>query len=79
MTRIPFVGGPLDGETYKWTTARFVLVPDAKDMVTYYDEQRDEMVTLFGRHTYEMKCFGNGGKATYRLEHLKYEKPSRRP
>lgn len=77
--RIPFVGGPLDGEDYKWTTAKAVLVPDAADMITGYDRERDEVFTLFGEHRYEMRCYVNDGEKVYRLEHAGYTRPTLRP
>ncbi len=74
--RIRFVGGPCDGEDYAWTTARWVTIPDAKDTihVIYAD---GETGTLFGQHTYEMKCYAKSdfSDRKYQLEYIGYEKP----
>ena len=73
--RIPFVGGPLDGQTYAWTTSNAVLVPDAADMLTVYSPKWDETRTLFGEHRYEMRCYANGDERRYQLEHVSYTEP----
>ena len=77
--RVPFVGGPMDGQDYAWTTARAVLVPDAADRITGYDPERNELFTLFGEHRYEMKCYVKDGEKAYRLEHAEYKKPTLPP
>lgn len=73
--RVKFFGGPKDGEDYSWTTCRFVGVPDSRDMI-YYQSTDGESGTVFGEHTYEMKCYANGEKREYRLECVDY-KPAR--
>ena len=71
--QVPVVGGPLDGQTRAWSTAQFLNVPDAKDMVTVV--QDGEARTLFGQHTYELKCYAKGEERKYQWEHVSYEKP----
>lgn len=73
--RVPFVGGPLDGKDYEWTTSNAVLVPDAADRIFGYDPKADRWCTLFGEHTYEMKCYAKDGEKRYQLEHAGYKKP----
>jgi hypothetical protein len=75
---VKFVGGPKDGEEYPWTTARAVVIPDAKDMIQFIDED-GETGTLFGEHAYEMKCYAKGDERTYRLEYVGYKPPALRP
>lgn len=70
------IGGPLDGQTYRWTTARFVVIPDAADTLTVYMPEWNHTVTLFGEHTYEVKCYARGRRRQYRLEHVGYRKPT---
>jgi hypothetical protein len=75
MDTVKFVGGPKDGEEYAWTTARWVTIPDAKDTihVVYGD---GETGTLFGEHTYEMKCYATGPLLKHwQLEHVGYKPP----
>jgi hypothetical protein len=74
MTQVAFVGGPKNGEFYPTLTARWLNIPDARDMVNKVTP--DGVVTLFGSHTYEMACYrmANGEK-TYRLEYRGYKKP----
>lgn len=73
--RVPFVGGPLDGKDYEWTTAKAVLVPDAADRLFVYDPRADRWFTLFGQHTYDMKCYAKDGEKRYQLEHAGYRTP----
>lgn len=75
MKRVQFVGGPMCGKKYPWTTARYVQIPDASDMRTVFMPEWGESVTLFGRHTYEMRCYRKGSRRKYQLEHVGYEKP----
>lgn len=42
----------------------------------YYQSTDGESGTVFGEHTYEMKCYANGEKREYRLEYVDY-KPAR--
>lgn len=73
---VQFVGGPLDGQTYKpLPSTRFVKVPDTKDTISAYSLKWGETFMLFGEHTYELKCYRKGTKVSYRLEHAGYEKP----
>lgn len=73
---VQFVGGPLDGQTYKpLPSTRFVEVPDAADTVSGYDPEFGDTFTLFGRHTHELKCYRKGDEVEYRLEHKGYAKP----
>jgi hypothetical protein len=71
--QVPVVGGPLDGQTLAWSTARFLNVPDAKDMAMVV--QDGEAITLFGQHTYELKCYARGRERKHQWEHVSYEKP----
>ena len=78
--QVPFVGGPMDGKYYAWTTtAKAVLVPDAADRITGYDPERNGLFTLFGEHRYEMRCCAKDGEEAYRLEHAEYKKPTLPP
>lgn len=77
--RIPFVGGPLDGKDYEWTTSSAVLVPDAADRIIGYDKKHDRWFTLFGEHRYENRCYVKDGEKFYRLEHAGYRKPTLPP
>jgi hypothetical protein len=75
MDTVKFVGGPKDGDDCPWTTARWVSIPDAKDMihVVYAD---GETGTLFGEHTYEMKCYATGPLLKHwQLEYVVYKPP----
>lgn len=72
---VQFVGGPLDGRHYGWTTARYVNVPDAKDMIHVWVDRWGEMTTLFGEHTYEMKAYRRGDECRHQLEYVGYKKP----
>jgi len=75
MDTVKFVGGPKDGEDYPWTTASRVTIPDAKDtiQVVYGD---GETATLFGEHTYEMKCYATGPLLKHwQLEYVGYKPP----
>jgi len=76
MDTVKFVGGPKDGEDYPLTAARYVKVPDAKDMI-HVIHSDGETGTLFGEHTYEMKCYAKGdfSDRKYQLEYIGYEKP----
>ena len=80
--RVKFVGGPKDGEDYPWTTSRFVIVPDATEMIHYICGD-GESGTLFGQHTYEMKCYAkfdaSGYQREYKLEYAGYAPPVLRP
>jgi len=75
MDAVKFVGGPKDGEDHPWTTARWVSIPDAKDMIhVVYDD--GETGTLFGGHTYEMKCYATGPiMRHWQLEYVGYKPP----
>jgi hypothetical protein len=72
--QIPMIGGPKDGETYKWTTATTLIVPDAKDRIAKPDGHGG-IVTIFGEHTYEMKCYAKDGEKAYRWDYVGYEPP----
>lgn len=72
---VPCVGGPLHGTERPWMTARFLIVPDAADMLhVMYDD--GETMTLFGEHTYELTCFLMGGKERHMFRHIGYKKPT---
>lgn len=71
--QVPVIGGPLHGQTRAWSTARFLNVPDSQDMVTVV--RGGETVTLFGQHTYELKCYAKEGEKFYRWEHIGYQTP----
>ena len=71
---VPFVGGPKDGDEYPWTTSRYVVVPDARDRVSFVDDD-GLIATRFGEHTYEMKCYARGDERKYLLEYVGYRKP----
>jgi hypothetical protein len=73
---IQFVGGPLDGEQREWTTARYVTIPDAKDMVHVYVPRWGETRMLFGEHTYEMRSYAIGGEVAHQLHYVGYRKPT---
>ena len=70
---VPVVGGPLDGKTLPASTARFLNVPDARDMVTAIVD--GEVRLFFGQHTYEMKCHARDGDQWRQWEHVSYEPP----
>lgn len=53
--QVPVIGGPMHGQTLAWSTARYLNVPDSRDTVTVVRD--GEAVTLFGQHTYELKCY----------------------
>jgi hypothetical protein len=74
---VPVVGGPLDGKTRPWSTSRLLMVPDARDMVTVIAD--GEARTLFGQHTYELKCYAKGGEKKCQWEHVSYEPPEAQP
>jgi len=71
---VPIVGGPKDGEAYRWTTARTLLIPDAKDMRLKVMADGD-IVTIFGRHTYELNCYAKDGEMEWRWEYVGYVPP----
>lgn len=70
---IPVVGGPMDGQTLPSSTARFLNVPDSRDMVTAIVD--GEVRMFFGQHTYEMKCYASGGERWSQWEHVGYKPP----
>lgn len=76
--RVPFVGGPMDGQDYQWTTSNAVIIPDAADTIMAYSPKWGETVTLFGEHRYEMRCYAKGDERKYQLEHVSYTKPTLR-
>jgi len=72
--QIPVIGGPLDGQTYRLRTAGArLLVPSDADVI--HGIKDGEPYTLFGQHTYELKCYANDGEKFYRWEHVGYQKP----
>ena len=71
---IPMVGGPKDGEAYRWTTARTLLIPDAKGMKQKVTAAGD-IVTIFGEHTYELNCYSKDGEKAYRWDYVGYKPP----
>lgn len=72
--QVPIVGGPKSGQTYRWTTARTLLIPDASD--TKQKVAADgSVVTLFGEHTYEMNSYFVDGKVEYRWDYCGYKPP----
>jgi hypothetical protein len=76
--RLKFVGGPKDGEDYPFTTARFVQIPDAKDMIHVIYPDGDTG-TLFGQHTYEVKCYAGPILKHWQLEYAGYKEPKLGP
>lgn len=73
--QIPVIGGPLDGQTFRLrSTASRMIVPDSADMIAGIKD--GEPYTLFGQHTYEIKCYAKAdGKIFYQWEHVGYQKP----
>jgi hypothetical protein len=71
---VPFVGGPKDGDVYTRTAARFVVVPDASDRLSFVDAE-GHIATRFGEHTYEMNCYARGEERRYQLDYVGYRKP----
>jgi hypothetical protein len=71
--KVPVVGGPLDGQTRDLSMPRFLMIPDAKDMVNVLVD--GELRTLFGQHTYELKCYAKDGEKKYQWEHISYKPP----
>jgi hypothetical protein len=74
MDTVKFVGGPKDGDEYPWTTAMAVIFPDATDMIQFIDKD-GETGTLFGEHTYEMKCYAGTILKHWQLEYVGYRPP----
>lgn len=79
MNTVQFVGGPMCGREHPWTTAKYVMIPDAGDMVSAWVPEWNEAVTLFGEHTYEMRCYRKGRRRKYQLEHIGYRPPTLGP
>ena len=77
MKKVKFVGGPKDGDDYPWTTSRAVVIPDAKDMIQFINED-GETEMLFGEHTYEMKCYAGPILKHWQLEYVGYKPPALR-
>ena len=72
--KVPVVGGPLDGETWPYSSSQFLLVPDGIDTVTVVRD--GEAMTLFGEHTYEMKCYANSAnERKHQWEYVGYKPP----
>ena len=72
--QVPVIGGPLDGQTARLRlTASRMIVPDSADMI--YGIKDGEPYTLFGQHTYELKCYANGSERKYQWEHVCYTPP----
>ena len=72
--QIPMVGGPKDGETYKWTTATTLVVPDSKEVV-YKVDAYGHPVPVFGHHTYRLNCYRREEQSWYRWDYVGYESP----
>lgn len=73
---VPVVGGPKDGEEYRWTSAaRKLLIPDSKD-IKMIKTSDGRIVRIFGEHVYEMKCYAMDGEESYRWEYAGYEPPN---
>ncbi len=72
--KVPVVGGPLDGKTWPYSSSQFLLVPDGIDTVTVVRD--GEAVTLFGEHTYEMKCYATSeNERKHQWEYVGYKPP----
>ena len=71
--QVPMVGGPKDGDTYPWSTASRLLIPDARDMKQKVTA--DGVVTIFGEHTYQLNCYAKSGQEVWRWEYVGYEPP----
>lgn len=72
--QIPMVGGPKDGETYRWSTASRLMIPDSRDM-KHKVTADGSVVTIFGEHTYQLNCYAKGGEQEWRWEYVGYEPP----
>ena len=73
---IQYVGGPMNGEQRESTTARYVTIPDAKDMAHVYLPRWGETRMLFGEHAYEMKSCASGAEVVHQLHYVGYRKPT---
>lgn len=72
--QVPVIGGPLDGQTHRLRlTSSRMIVPDSSDVI--HGIKDGEPYTLFGQHTYELKCYAKDGERLYRWEHIGYQKP----
>lgn len=72
--QVPMVGGPKDGETYRWSTASRLMIPDACDRKQKVAED-GSVVTLFGEHAYQLNCYAKDGETEWRWEYVGYEPP----
>ena len=72
--QIPMVGGPKDGETYKWTTATTLVIPDAKERIQKVDAD-GYLCTIFGQHTYRLNYYRRDDQKWYRWDYVGYEPP----
>lgn len=71
---VPVVGGPKDGESWRWATANTITIPDAKDRIDKMTP--DGIVTIFGQHTYRLNCYAKSGEKFYQWDYVGYEPPS---
>lgn len=71
---VPMVGGPKDGEAYGWATVRTLIIPTTQDIKQKVTADGD-IVTIFGKHTYELKCYAKDGEKAYRWDYVGYEPP----
>jgi len=75
--KLPFVGGPFDGEECEVSAASVYLVPDSQD-VSHYVREDGTVGTLFGEHRYERKYYAIGSRVAEWFQHVGYRKPERR-
>lgn len=69
------VGGPLHNTKRELTsTASYLIVPDATDMLHVVFDDGDAM-TLFGEHAYELDCYLGNGQERYLYRYRGYTKP----
>jgi hypothetical protein len=72
---VEFVGGPMDGQRYRFTTADAVIVPDATES-REVARSDGTLCTIFGRHLYHMACYANrDGEVIWQLEYKGYASP----
>jgi hypothetical protein len=72
--QIPMVGGPKEGETYKWTTATTLVIPDSKEVI-YKATADGGVTTIFGQHTYRLNYYRRDDLTWYRWDYVGYEPP----
>lgn len=70
---VPVVGGPKNGESWRWSTSNTMAIPDAKDRIEKVTPEG--IVTLFGQHTYRLNNYAKDGVKFYRWDYVGYEPP----